>query len=216
MAPQCPTWGLALRTGASYGWGTTSQASRYNFGGLLRVCMALKTLWCCGDSSLPGQRSALRAIYTLNPPKSASLEGCKLSIQSVGKERKASCGVLGGHFRQRRPWLWWLWCQLCFVIRLLQIAIKIIKLVFWIQFLYVLLHIVKHIAVHVLLIVAWLEPKLCSMASLNHFSPIEPWHIGYHQKALVIARMISRFYQGQNIGINEKWRKGWQRCTYTC
>jgi hypothetical protein len=35
----------------------------------LRVFMALKTLRCCGDSSLPEQRSALRAINTLNPPK---------------------------------------------------------------------------------------------------------------------------------------------------
>ncbi len=31
--------------------------------------MALKTLRFCGDSSLPEQRSALRAIHTLNPPK---------------------------------------------------------------------------------------------------------------------------------------------------
>jgi hypothetical protein len=31
--------------------------------------MALKTLRCCGDLSLPKQRSALRAINTLNPPK---------------------------------------------------------------------------------------------------------------------------------------------------
>ncbi len=31
--------------------------------------MALKTLRCCGDSSSPEQRSTLRAINTLNPPK---------------------------------------------------------------------------------------------------------------------------------------------------
>ncbi len=31
--------------------------------------MALKTLRCCGDSSSPEQRSALRAINTLNPHK---------------------------------------------------------------------------------------------------------------------------------------------------
>ncbi len=31
--------------------------------------MALKTLQCCGDSSLPEQRSALRAINTLYPPQ---------------------------------------------------------------------------------------------------------------------------------------------------
>jgi hypothetical protein len=31
--------------------------------------MALKTLRCCGNSSSPEQRSALRAINNLNPPK---------------------------------------------------------------------------------------------------------------------------------------------------
>ena len=31
--------------------------------------MALKTLQCCGDASLLEQRSALRAIHTLDPPK---------------------------------------------------------------------------------------------------------------------------------------------------
>jgi hypothetical protein len=31
--------------------------------------MALKTLRCCGDASLPEQRSTLRAINTLNPPQ---------------------------------------------------------------------------------------------------------------------------------------------------
>jgi hypothetical protein len=46
------------------------------------------------------------------------------------------------------------------------------------------------------------KPELCSVASPNHFSPMEPWHIGYCQKALVIARMISVLYQGQNVGIN--------------
>ncbi len=70
------------------------------------------------------------------------------------------------------------------------------------SFFYVLLHFVKHIAVHVTLIVAWLEPELCSVASPNHFSPMEPRHIGYRRKALVIARTISGLYRGLNIGIN--------------
>jgi hypothetical protein len=39
------------------------------FLGLLRVFMALKTLRCCGDSSSPEQRSALRALNTLTPPQ---------------------------------------------------------------------------------------------------------------------------------------------------
>jgi hypothetical protein len=67
------------------------------FWGLLRVCMALKTLQCCGNESPPEQWSALRAIHTLNSPQntSASSGGFHPSIKSVGVERKASCGVLG-------------------------------------------------------------------------------------------------------------------------
>ncbi len=37
--------------------------------GVLRVCMALKILLCCGNNSLPEQRSNSRAIHTLNPPQ---------------------------------------------------------------------------------------------------------------------------------------------------
>ncbi len=36
---------------------------------------------------------------------SACLGGYRPSIQCIGVERKASCGALGGHFRQRRLWL---------------------------------------------------------------------------------------------------------------
>ncbi len=131
--------------------------------------------------------------YTPSTPQkitSASLRGRNLFIWSAGAERKASCGALGGRFRRRRPWLWRLWCQLCFVLRLLKISMKTLKLVVYNQFLYVLLCIVKQIAVHVMLIVAWLEPELCSVASPNHFSSMEPRHFGHCQRALVIARMI--------------------------
>jgi hypothetical protein len=34
--------------------------------------MALKTLQCCGDASSPKQRSTLRGVHTLNPPKTTS------------------------------------------------------------------------------------------------------------------------------------------------
>ncbi len=49
--------------------GDNPPSMRIKFLRLLRVCMALKTLQSCGDASLPEQRSALRAIHTLNPPK---------------------------------------------------------------------------------------------------------------------------------------------------
>ncbi len=60
----------ALRTALTHQmvWGQPPSKQRY-FGGLLRVCMALKTLQCCGNSSLLEQKSALRAIQTLTPPK---------------------------------------------------------------------------------------------------------------------------------------------------
>ncbi len=88
--------------------GNNHLSKRIKFWGLLRVCMALKTLRCCGDASLPEQRSTLRAIHTLDPPKntSASLGGCHPSIQSINAEGKASCGALGGHFHRRQAWLW--------------------------------------------------------------------------------------------------------------
>jgi hypothetical protein len=47
-----------------------------------------------------------------------------------------------------------------FVLRLLKNAIKTLKLVVCNQCVYVLLYIVKHIAIHVKHIVVWLEPKL--------------------------------------------------------
>jgi hypothetical protein len=45
------------------------------------------------------------------------------------------------------------------VLRLLKNAIKILKLVVCKQCLYLLLYIVKHIAIYVTLIVTWQEPK---------------------------------------------------------
>jgi hypothetical protein len=143
------------------------------FGAVKKMCMALKTHDVVAIHHRPNKGALWRPYTPSTPPKitSASSGGCTLSIWSVGAECKASCGALGGNFHQRRPWLWRLWCQLCFVIKILKIAIKIIKLVVCNQFLYVILHIVKHIAVHVRLMVVWPKPKLCSMASPNHWTP---------------------------------------------
>ena len=78
----------------------------YSLGGL-RVFMALKALLCSGDDELPQYWSVLRAINTLNSPQntSASSGACHPSIQSIGAERNASCGALGGNFHWWRPWL---------------------------------------------------------------------------------------------------------------
>jgi hypothetical protein len=42
---------------------------RMYFLGGLRVCMALKVLFCSGDDALPHHWSVLRTIHTLNSPK---------------------------------------------------------------------------------------------------------------------------------------------------
>ncbi len=57
-----------LRADTSNGWAITPKQADILLGAV-EVFMALKTLRCCGNSSLPEQRSALRAINTTNPPK---------------------------------------------------------------------------------------------------------------------------------------------------
>jgi hypothetical protein len=51
--------------------------------------MALKTLQCCGDSSLPEQRSTLRAINTLNPPQNYIQKLGGLSLIHLTRRRGA-------------------------------------------------------------------------------------------------------------------------------
>jgi hypothetical protein len=57
--------------------------------------MALKTLQCCGNASLPEQRSALRDIHTLNsPPKYIHKLGGLLSIHLM--HRQGAQGLMWG------------------------------------------------------------------------------------------------------------------------
>ncbi len=54
------------------------------FGGVLRVCMALKVLLCSGVDASPQHQSVLRAIHTLNSPKNhIRLLGGLLTIHSM-------------------------------------------------------------------------------------------------------------------------------------
>jgi hypothetical protein len=57
--------------------------------------MALKTLWYCGDASLPEQRSPLRAIHTLNlPPKYIRKLGGSLPIHLM--HQRGAQGLIWG------------------------------------------------------------------------------------------------------------------------
>ncbi len=81
--------------------GNNPPSKRRYFLGLLRVFMALKTLQCCGVSSLLEQRSALRAINTLNPPKECICKlGGLLPIHSMYR-----CGARGLMWGARGPFL---------------------------------------------------------------------------------------------------------------
>jgi hypothetical protein len=69
------------------------------FLGVLRVCMALKTLQCCGGASWPEQRSALRAMHTLNLPKiipAASLGVCHMLSPIHLMHRHGAQGLMWG------------------------------------------------------------------------------------------------------------------------
>ncbi len=74
-----------------------------------RRFMALKMLQCCGDD---GDESclAIGLFWGSSTPSlqeksiSAYLRDCPPSIRHVGSGWLAFWAVLGGHFRQRRPW----------------------------------------------------------------------------------------------------------------
>jgi hypothetical protein len=125
-------------------------------------------------------------------------------------------GAPGGLFRRRKTWLWHLWCQLCFVIRLLKISIETVKLVVCNQFSWILLYIVKHFIIHVSLIVVWTKPKLMVVGARTTLVQWTPDTIGYCRKALVIVRTILTLYWGRNVGIFAKERKGFPRRTLNC
>ncbi len=74
----------------------------YFLGGLRVFCPQSAS----GDDASPQNWSVLRAMHTPTAPKiiSACSGGYCPSIRRVGAERKITCGVLGGHFRRRRPW----------------------------------------------------------------------------------------------------------------
>jgi hypothetical protein len=91
--------------------------------------MALKTLRCCGDSSSPEQRSALRAINTLNPPKKYIRKlGRLLPIHLT--HRHGAQGLMWGARGPFPPLAAMVVAVvMCFVLRLLKKEIKTLKLV---------------------------------------------------------------------------------------
>jgi hypothetical protein len=95
------------------------------------VCMALKTLRCCGISSLLEQRSTLRAIHTLNSPKKYIRKLRGLAPIHLMCRCKAQ-GLMWGARGPLPPVVAMVVAvvmQLCFVLTVLKNAIKTLKLV---------------------------------------------------------------------------------------
>ena len=169
--------------------------------------MALKTLWCCGDASFPEQRSALRAIHTLNHKKYICKLGGLSPIHS-----KCLCGAQGFRWGTRVPFPPVAAMVVVVVMpavccakanEILINAIKTLKLVVCNQFSYELLYCktyyYSHIAncsVNQAQVVWWPKPKpLWSNG---------PWHIGIAGKLLPLWEWLSHCTEEEPL---EYWRK---------
>jgi hypothetical protein len=155
--------------------------------------MALKTLRCCGNSSSPEQRSALRTIITLNPPKEYILHklGGLLPIHST--RLRGAPGLMWG---ARGPFLPAAAMVVVVVTPVVFCATatekrnKNTKISWWLpKNLFITIYFktycnsyIANSSVARARVVAWPEPEpLWSNG---------PRHIGYRRKAAVIARMI--------------------------
>ncbi len=177
--------------------------------------MALKTLRCYGNASLPEQRSALRAISTLNPPMKY--------IRKLG-------GLSPIHSRHRhgaQGFVWGAWGPF------LPAAAMVVAVVMPVVFCAMATEKCNEITKTGFLLTIILSITICcktfcssrtancSMARAQVGAQPEPkplWsngpqHIGYRRKALVIVRTILTLYWGQKVGIMKKTRTSCTQCT---
>ncbi len=155
--------------------------------------MALKTIQCCGNSSSPEQRSALRAINTLNPPKNYIRKLGGLSPIHLMCWRGAQGLMWGarGSFPPAAAMVVAVVTPVVFCAKATEKRHKNTKIIWWLPkslFITICYKIncnsyIANSSVARARVVAWPEPE--SLWSNG------PWHIGYRQKALVIVRMIN-------------------------
>jgi hypothetical protein len=196
--------------------GNNPPGKRMYFLRLLRVCMALKTLWCCGNASLLERRSALRAINTLNPSKKYIRKLVGLSpIHS--KHRRGAQGLMWG---TRGP----------FPPAAAMAVVVVTPVVFCAKATEKCYENTEtSFLLTIILLITLCCTTYCSSRTTNYSAarawvvlcpepkPLRsngPQHIGYPWKALVIVRMIPTLYWGRNIGITKKTRTGCTQHTY--
>jgi hypothetical protein len=153
--------------------------------------MALKTLRCCGDSSLPEQRSTLRAINTLNPPKEYIRKLGGLSPIHLMRRRGAQglmWSATRGPFPPAAAMVVAVVMPVVFCAKATEKRNKNTKISWWLpKSLFITIY-VKHIVIHISLIVAWSEPKLWHGRSLNHYGPMDPGILGIAGKLLSLQK----------------------------
>jgi hypothetical protein len=160
--------------------GDNPPSKRIYFLGLLRVFMALKTLRCCGDSSSPEQRSTLRAINTLNSPKECICKLGGLSPIHLMHRRGAQGLMWGarGPFPLAAAMVVAVVTPVVFCAKATEKRNKNTKISWWLpKSLFITIY-VKHIVIHISLIVAWPELELWHGRSPNHYGPMDPGILG--------------------------------------
>jgi hypothetical protein len=156
--------------------------------------MALKTLRCCGNSSLTEQRSTLRAIHTLNPPPPKYIHKLR-GLSSIHLKRwRGAQGLMWG---ARGPFL----PAVAMVVAVVSPVVSCAKATekrkntkiscLLAKSLFITIYCKTYFCSYIAnssvaraQVVAWPEPE--------PFWSNGPWHIGYRQKAVVIARTINR------------------------
>ena len=119
-----------------------------------------QTLRCCGDASLPEQRSTLRAINTLNPPKEYIRKLGGLSPIHLTHWRGAQGLMWGarGPFQPAVAMVVAVVTPVVFCAKATKKGNNNTKISWWLPKSIFITIYVKHIVIHILLIVAWPEP----------------------------------------------------------
>jgi hypothetical protein len=180
--------------------------------------MALKTLRWCDIASLPDQRSTVRAINTLNPPKKYIRKLGGLSPTHLKRWRGAQVLMWGarGPFPPAMAMVVAVVKPVVFCAKATKKCNENTKTSF-------LLTVILSITICCKTYCSSCTVN-CSVARAQVVSCPEPellWsngprHIGYRRKALVIVRTILTLYLGQNVVITKKTRTGCTQRTYKC
>jgi hypothetical protein len=139
---------------------------------------------------LPEQRSALRAINTLNPPKEYIHKLGGLLPIHLNHQHGAQGLMWGarGSFPPAAAMVVAVVMPVVFCAKATEKRNENTKLSWWLKKVYLYQYIVKHIVIHISLIVAWPEPKLWHGRSPNHYGPMDPGILGIAGKLLSLQK----------------------------